>query len=304
MPKLPLSVVINTKNAEVTLAVALKSVSDIASQIIVMDMRSDDKTREVAEKFTKDIYKTEKDFEYVEPARNAALAKVDQEWVLILDADEEVSDGLKQEIIQIINKPDNDIDCFFIPRKNIIFAKEMSGTGWWPDYQMRLFKKGKVVWSDQIHCVPEIHGKVEHLPVDFEKAIVHYNFQKVDQFVSRLNRYTSIESFSEEDQTISAAAAFNAFKDEFLRRMFQEKGIDEGIHGVSLSLLQSSYQLISYLKHWEKSGFVSTGEDQNETIQELRNFQKQLNYWIADWRVQRASGLDKIVWQIRRKFQW
>lgn len=304
MPKLPLAVVINTKNAEHTVAKALASVEEMAEQIIVMDMWSEDKTREVAEKFTKDVYKTDKDFEYVEPARNAALAKVNQEWVLILDADEEVSVGLKKEIEDIISEHTIDAECLFIPRRNVIFGKEMNGTGWWPDFQMRLFKRGKVIWSDKIHSVPELHGKVAYLPVDAHKSIIHQNFQKVDQFVSRLNRYTSIESISDKNEkSLSAAKALADFNDEFLRRMFEQKGIDEGIHGLGLSLLQSSYQLISALKQWEKNGFTATSGDQFATFSELQKFQKDLNYWIADWQVNHATGVKKMAWQIRRKLK-
>jgi len=305
MSKLPLSVVINTRNSENTLAKALESVSDIATQIIVMDMKSEDKTEQIAKKYTKDVFTTTKDYEYVEPARNAALAKADQEWILILDADEELSLGLKKEIEEILVRPKTDAECFFLPRKNIIFGKEMEGTGWWPDYQMRLFKKGKVEWSDKIHSIPKIDGKVEHLPADLSKAILHHNFQKVDQFVTRLNRYTSIESLSEEQKNeLSPASALALFTDEFLRRMFAQKGIDEGIHGVSLSLLHSSYQLISFLKHWEKQGFSATTGDQEATLLQLEKFESELNYWIADWKVNHSSGFSKIIWQIRRKLKW
>ncbi len=304
MPKLPLTVVINTKNAESTLAKALESVSDIATQIIVMDMKSDDKTRQIAEKFTKEVFKTEKDFDYVEPARNAALAKVDQAWVFILDADEELSNGLKEELADIIQNRAAEADCYFIPRRNIIFGKEMEGTGWWPDFQMRFFKKGQVEWSDKIHSVPEIHGKVIHLPADPNKAIIHHNFQKVDQFINRLNRYTSIEILSKEkSEVLSAPLAMRMFKDEFLRRFFEQNGIDEGIHGLSLSLLQSSYQLVAALKLWEKKGFTTTMGDQDATLSELRSFEKELNYWIANWHVLHSNGLSKLAWQIRRKLK-
>lgn len=304
MSLLPISVVINTKNADATLEKALRSVKDFATQIIVMDMQSTDKTRQIAEKFTKEVYKTEKDFEYVEPARNLALSKVKEEWVFILDADEEVSPELKNEIQKVLDS-NSTADCFFIPRRNVIFEKEMAGTGWWPDYQMRLFRKGKVEWSNQIHSVPQIHGTVAHFPANSQAAIIHQNFQKVDQFVQRLNRYTTIEAVTSEPSShITSAAAFKKYADELIRRLFAQKGIDEGLHGLSLSLLQASYQLVVELKKWERSGFSQTKNDQESVISELKQFESDLNYWIADWKVQHSSGLSKIGWQFRRKLKW
>ena len=302
--KLPLSVVINTKNSENTLEAALKSVEDFATEIIVVDMMSVDKTVQLAKKFTSHVFQASQDWDYVEPARNQALRKVSQPWVLILDADEEIPALLMKKVAALISEENADVTAYFLPRKNEIFGKFMTGTGWWPDYQLRLFKRGSVQWSDQIHSTPDVDGKTAYLEESAELAIVHHNFQHVSQFIDRLNRYTTIEASKKSKANVKESDVIGEFHSEFLRRLFQENGIDEGVHGVGLSVLQSTYRLVSTLKVWENSDFPVNKPDQASTIAELRKFQLELNYWIADWQVNNSRGLDQIAWKIRRKFRF
>ncbi len=302
--KLPLSVVINTKNSEGTLADALKSVESFASQIVIMDMKSSDKTKQIAKKFNVEFFETGTDSNYVEPARNLAISKATADWVFILDSDEEVTPELAQEIKSVVENTKVSEVAFFVARRNEIFGRKMTGTGWWPDFQLRLFKKGKVSWSDKIHSTPLIDGKTGYLPVEQNATILHHNFQHVDQYIDRLNRYTSIEAELEKSpDSFNSAKVLHLFSDEFFRRLFQEDGIKEGIHGVGLSLLQSMYQVATYLKVWERSGFPVAQLEETVVLQELDQFKSDLNYWIADRHVARSSGISKIAWQIRRKFR-
>lgn len=302
----PLSVVINTKNSAESLEKTLESVADLAEQIVVMDMNSHDKTRELAKKFTKDVFQTDQDYGYVEPARNQALGKATQPWVLLLDADEELSSGLKKTIRELLTKSHQEIDCFYLPRKNVIFNHEMRGTGWWPDYQVRLFKKGTVTWSDQIHSMPEIHGQTQLLPADPSQAIIHANYQHVDQYLERLNRYTSVEAatshFTADELTPSNL--LKLFSNELFERGIAQNGLEEGVHGVSLALLQGTYQLVVALKKWELLGFPETKETPLVTFAAFKKFQADLNYWLADWQFRHSTGINKFIWKIRRKMKW
>src|SRR5688500_1083795 len=96
-----LSVVINTKNSERTLKAALDSVQ-FATEIIVMDMHSKDDTTKIAEKAKAKVF-THPDVGYVEPARNAAIAKATHDWVFILDADEVVPEKLAKVLGEIVS---------------------------------------------------------------------------------------------------------------------------------------------------------------------------------------------------------
>lgn len=296
-PSPTVSVVVNTKNSELYLDKALQSVS-FATEIIVVDMQSSDGTREIAKKYTKNVFDF-KDVGYVEPARNFALSKAKSEWVLVLDSDEEVTESLQKKILATLASPS--ADAYYIPRRNEVFGHVMEKTGWWPDYQMRLFKRGTIEWSDEIHSVPKIRGKVESFPPEPQAALLHHNYQHVDQFVERMNRYTDVQSRYIRSDSQAPAQIIEAFKDELLRRLFQHKGIDEGMHGVGLSFLQSFYSVLLVLKKWEEQGFEETEADQEETIQALESFQHDISYWIDEYRAQRSPFLTRFIIKVRRK---
>lgn len=296
-----LTVVINTKNSEKTVERTLKSVEGVEN-IVVVDMHSTDKTTAIAKKFTQQVFEFE-DVGYVEPARNFAISKAKTEWVLVLDADEEISQALLSKAFELITHK-SDIVCYFLPRKNIIFGKWIEKTGWWPDFQPRLFRKECVTWQDEVHSVPQINGSVEYLPADAEAAITHHNYESVSDYLRRLDRYTAIAAEEQKgQQEFHADGVVQAFSNELVRRLFFEKGVEEGVHGVGLSFLQAMYQLIVYLKTWELSTQKDTGYRIPQTVESLDAFRSTLSYWIADYQVHHSSGLKNLYWRVRRKFQ-
>lgn len=297
-----ISVVINTKNAAATLDRALKSVA-WADQLVVMDMHSADDTKKIALKHKADFF-THPDVGYVEPARNAAIAKAKSDWVFILDADEEVPKSLATTL-QRLAEGDATAVAYYLPRKNIVFDHWYQHAGWWPDYQLRLFKKGSVEWSDQIHQAPKISGTHDFIAPIEEHAIIHHNYQTVEQFIDRLNRYTSHEvpSRAATAKPANSKAVLTAFKNEFMARMFRHHGIDGGLHGVSLSLLQAMYESIVVLKQWQAAGFTPQPNQQQQAISALRQWQADLNYWIADWHIQHSSGLVQLWWRVRKRLK-
>lgn len=305
-----LSVVINTKNAENTLEKTLKSVS-FADEIVVVDMKSEDKTVAIAQKYTDKIF-AHKDVGYVEPARNFAIKKATGDWILIIDSDEEIPQELER-VIKGILKASKDgeetADCYYIPRKNLIFNKFIEKTGWWPDFVLRLFKKGYVSWSDEIHSVPITKGEVIELPAVSDIAIVHHNYQHVNQYISRLNKYTSIQAeeivqeLEEHEEIVDGSFIIKKFYSELLARFFAQRGVNDGTHGLALSLLQGLSEAAVAIKVWEKTGFPESNREQEEaTIAEMKQFNKELSYWIADWQVENTSGLTQFFYKIRRKF--
>lgn len=301
-----LSVVVNTKNSAETLAQCLKSAS-FADELIVVDMMSTDKTVAIAKKFTKKVYSHE-DVGYVEPARNFALSKANSDWILLLDSDEELSSSLAQIIKRIVAGEMGEIlqaDCYYIPRKNLVFNKWLEHTGWWPDYVLRLFKKGHVDWPASLHAVPVTTGVVRELPAMEELAIVHHNYSSVVEFVNRFNRYSTIQARQqlEESTTDSMGAEeiWQAFQAEFFSRFFSKQGYADGTHGLVVSLLQASSELVKTAKIWEGQGGSNSEFDPTQT---LRIFQQDLNYWLADYQVKRSTGMAKVWWKLRRKYKF
>jgi len=138
-----LSVVITAFNEERKIKECLESVKDLAWEIIIVDNSSTDKTVDVAKKYTQKIYSQKNDPQNIDIQKNFGFSKARGEWILSLDADERVIPELAEEIRGEIEREENGVKGYFIPRKNIIFGKWIEHTGWWPDYQLRLFKKGK-----------------------------------------------------------------------------------------------------------------------------------------------------------------
>lgn len=274
-----ISAVINTLNNEGIIERAIKFVK-WADEIVICDMNSEDKTVDIAKKLGAKVY-THKRLEYVEPARNFAISKASNEWILLLDPDEEVSNDLARRLKEMVDKPitSNFVE---IPRKNIIFGKWIQNTGWWPDYQIRFFKNGSVIWNNEIHSKPQTRGIGLTLPDDENLAIIHNNYQSISQFLARMNRYTDVESQYLKDKgyefiwTDLLQKPFN----EFLSRFFANKGYMDGLHGLTLSLLQALSFLVVYLKLWELSKFKEQEIELEDIESEQVKAAKQLDYWL------------------------
>ncbi len=297
-----ISVVINTKNAasgnsEHNFSDTLKSVA-FADEIIIVDMASTDDTVAIAEKFTKEIFFFD-DVGFVEPARNFAIKKATKDWILVLDADEVIPETLSKKITALANG-DATADAYLLPRKNMVFGTWFHSAGWWPDYQLRLFKRGVVIWDEKIHSVPEVNGKTDKLAPREDFAIEHYNYQSVEQYLERLNRYTTHEAKQRDKVQLTPAGVIGAFEAELMSRLFKHDGIEGGMHGVSLSFLQSFYEVAVILKQWELNKFPKSKTDK-KTIEALERLTASLDYWLADLRMKNSSGLTKLVWKLRRK---
>jgi len=289
-----ISVVINTLNEEGNIKRAIKSVKKFADEIVVVDMESNDNTRKIAKQEGAKVFKHRR-MGYVEPARNFAIAKTKGDWVFILDADEEVSQSLAVKIVNSVKSGEK--DYFTIPRKNMIFGKWMEHTGWWPDYNIRLFKKGKVHWEDEIHSVPITMGNGSDFPPEEDNAIIHHNYKSVDQYIERLNKYTSIQakeiwgdkkSFNWQDVVKKPTS-------EFVTRFFKLEGYKDGLHGLALSLLQAFSELVVQLKVWQESKFIEEQIEFSDAAKLLSESQSEINYWKADVKIQQGAGfLEKI----------
>lgn len=299
-----LSVVLNTKNASQTLAATLKSIEKIADEIIVVDMMSDDDTVAIAKKFGADVIPYKKNPGYVEPARNFAVSKAKSDWILVLDADEVVPQLLADEI-KDLTQHESDVNCYYVARKNLIFGQWFQHTGWWPDYQPRLFRKGKVTWSTTIHRLPGVVGPVKHLPADPDWALSHNNYPTVEGFLKRLNRYTSVTAreLLKQEPVPPPITSLQAFWQEFLSRCFAHEGLADTHRGVSLSLLQAMYEAVVVLKQAELDEFAHFNQTEHELLMELEKWPGQLHYWLADWHVHHEKGPRQWWWRLRRKLR-
>ena len=295
-----ISVVINTLNEEKNLPRALASIKDFADEVIVVDMYSDDDTVTVAKKAGAQVFE-HKRMGYVEPARNFAIEKANSEWILILDADEEVTKKLSG-VLKRIAGDSKSADYYRLPRKNIIFGKWIKHARWWPDYNVRFFKKGHVVWSEIIHSIPVTFGKGADLDAGEDNSIVHYNYGTIEQYIDRLNRYTThqVPQILKSGYKFSWTDLLTEPTQEFVSRYFQGEGYKDGVHGLVLSLLQAFSELVLYLKVWQTQKFESNQISVRNAISEIKKSQKEINYWAADTLLKEKNSL---IQTIKRKFR-
>ncbi|MFZ3302015.1 MAG: glycosyltransferase family 2 protein [Microgenomates group bacterium] len=298
-----ISAVINTINEAKKIGRCLASLKGFVNEIIVVDMMSTDGTREIAQKYGAKVFK-HKRVGYVEPARNFAISKAKHEWVIILDADEEIQEGLKAYLKKEIK--DTKYDYFRLPRKNIVFNKWMKHSGWWPDYNIRFFKKANVSWGNEIHSIPLTVGQGADLPAKEDYAIRHRHYSSVEEYITRMNKYTTIQAKELNKKGIEFKWRFVISKpvSEFLRRYFAESGYKDGLHGLTICLLQSLSELVVYAKLWQKQKFRKVKIDQESTYEELKKASSEFVWWLYESKIVSSSNIFTKLWlKTKRKFQ-
>ena len=187
MNKIPLSVVILTKNEEENIRACLESVYGWAAEIIVVDDESTDQTVVIARQFTDRIYLRRMENEGWH--RNWAYAQANQEWVLSLDADEMVSSELKDEISKALST--TDCHALSIPLRNYIGQHWVRYNGWYPASKLKLFRKGRFHYEEvDVHPRAFVDGKTGELTQD----IIHKVHTDFAGFLNSVNRQSTLEA--------------------------------------------------------------------------------------------------------------
>lgn len=238
-----ISVVVNSLNEGKKLDKCLKSVYGWADEIVVVDMESSDNTREVAKKYKAKVSPHQK-VDYIEPVRSFQNSKARGEWLLILDPDEVVTEGLKDKLSEVAQN--NLADAVNIPRVFYISKTKVKHTNFWPDRQIRFYKKGKVEFLKMIHSYPKVSGRVLNLPAQENLAIQHFSYASWQEYWERLHRYARVEAQNLYDKGIKFSFFDCIYKPmyDFLRRYIRHLGFLDGLTGLKLSLLQAYYYLL------------------------------------------------------------
>ena len=167
-----MSVVIVTKDEESNISECIKSVS-WADEIIVVDSGSKDRTCDVSRELGADVI--ERKWIGYADQKNFGIEQAKNNWVMSLDADERISDNLIEILFSIFVK-DSIYEGYRFPRKNIFFGKWMKHGDLWPDYQIRLFRKGKAFFNDRhVHESVQVDGEV----CELNEPILHYSYHHV-----------------------------------------------------------------------------------------------------------------------------
>jgi len=185
------------------------------------------------------------------------------------------------------------------------FSNWIQHSIWWPDYNTRLFRKGKGKFAEKhVHEKLEVQGVVGKLT----NPVTHFNYQTVSQFVNKLNiTYTESESenFIKSGKSINWYDAIRWPTNDFVKTFFFEKGYKDGMHGLVLSLFQAFYSLVFFAKVWEKKEkFRDMTPDMfmTEILKEFRKASKNIRYWIYEMLIEQNPA-KKIYYKIRRKLK-
>lgn len=292
--------VVNVVDSELdVLSRALKSV-EWADEVVVIDMTSDGKrVKEIGKEFGVKLHKHQF-VDYVEPVRNFSITKTTGDWILIIDPDEEIPTSLARKLRKITNDPE--ADYYRLPRKNMIFGKWIEHSGWWPDYNIRFFRKDCVSWTEEIHGVPVTVGDGADVRAKEKYAIVHNNYQTIEQYIERMNRYTGrqAEGLVKKEYKFNWVDVIQRPTKEFASRYFMGRGYKDGVHGLALACLQASSELVVALKVWQIEKFKESKVSVAEVVGEMKRAEREMSYWQADTLIKSGGG---IVARVKRKFK-
>lgn len=247
------SIVIITKNEEQNIGDALESVKDF-EDIVVVDSFSEDRTVEICRKYTGRVFQHE--WQGYAKQKQMAVDYAERDWVLILDADERVTPELKEEIIEVLYKPD--CNGFYIPRKNFFLGKWIRHSGWWPDYTLRLFRKDvSYVEQREVHEKVIVKGAVGYL----KKPLEHYTYRSISEYIKKMENYSTLsarEIVLKNPKISYTALAFKMTISPvftFLKMFFLKQGFRDGMHGFILGVFYGFYAFLKYAKALEKKLF-------------------------------------------------
>jgi glycosyltransferase involved in cell wall biosynthesis len=246
-----ISAVINTLNEERNLPFALRSVQDWVDEIVVVDMHSEDATRDIAKQYGARVFLHER-LGYADPARAFALEQAVGDWILLIDADELIPAPLSERLRRVAAT--DEYDVVEIPYLNYLLGAPMWHTGWGPtqDCHQRFFRRGAVAARPNIHAFLETQAGSRLLKLGYEEglAIVHFNYVGISHFVEKLNRYTDIEArqIVTEGRTPSSTRAMAWAAREVWRRYIRQRGFRDGWRGLYLSVLMGAYRFVAVAK--------------------------------------------------------
>ncbi|MGC9081217.1 glycosyltransferase family 2 protein [Sulfurihydrogenibium sp.] len=234
-----LTVLILTKNEEKNIERAIKSVLDIAEEIVVLDSGSTDRTVEIAKNLGAKVFFRE--FDTYSDQRNYGLSICNGDWILVLDADEEVSEKLRENIKRELENPK--FDCYEIPRRTYYLGRFLK-YAWYPEYRKRLFRKGKVRYEGKLHEKVICDGKVGRLEGD----LYHYSFKNLyHQFIKNIEyaRIMAEIMHSEGKKFKLYKLIINPFV-IFFKLYFLKLGFLEGTRGLIIAFSGFLYVFLKY----------------------------------------------------------
>ena len=242
----PVSVYVLTYNNGRTIEQCLKSLG-WADELIVVDSFSDDGSFELAKTFTDKVYRKEwaghrEQYQYA-----SNLTK--NEWIMFVDADEVVPPELVDEIQEELERNHGEWDGYICHRRTFYLGRWIEYGGWYPDYEIRLYRRDKGEWVGDLHAKVAVDGKVKHLNHQYH----HYTYRDISDQIQTINRYSRTAA----EDMMRSGTKFRMFKlllrppFRFLKEYLFKAGFRDGLPGLIIAVSTMFYVFIKYAKLWE-----------------------------------------------------
>lgn len=242
-----LTVLITTKDEENNIRACIDSARSVADEVLVADSGSSDGTREIAGELGARVIERE----YVNPGdfKNWAIPQASHSWVLLLDADERVTPELAREIEELLERGPG-CDGYWIYRRSYLIDHEVRRSGWQGDKVLRLVRRDMARYgAERVHERMTISsGKVGRL----RSRLEHYTYRSFEQYIEKLNRYTtwSAEDLRDGGRRASLWSIATRPAWRFLRQYVLQRGFLDGRVGMIVSLFGAFAVFSKYAKLW------------------------------------------------------
>jgi len=243
-----ITAIVITKDEERNIAACLESLRWV-DEIIVVDACSSDRTVEIARQYTDRVFV--RAWPGFGPQKNFGIDQAGGNWILVVDADERVTEPLREEIVVLLQSgPPADVAGFEIPRRNYFYGKWIRGGGIYPDHQLRLFRRSAGRYDDVLlHERLQLKGTVARL----ENPMDHYSMANIGAHVKKMARYTTLgagEKLKVRSQ-VTALDLVGSHLATIVRTYVLRGGYRDGLRGVIVALFAGMHTFVKYAKSWE-----------------------------------------------------
>jgi glycosyltransferase involved in cell wall biosynthesis len=240
------SVYMITFNNERTVGKALASVQ-WADEIVVVDSFSTDHTLEICRRFTPKVFQRKwtghrDQYQY-------ASDLTTNEWIMFVDADEEVPPDLAEEIRKQLGGGSDGADGFFVYRQTYYLGRWIRYGGWYPDGEIRLYRRERGRWEGGLHAKIAVDGKI----VALKNRYLHYNYQDISDQIQTIDKYSKIAT----QDMVERGEKFSLFRMlfhplfRFIKEYLLKSGFRDGLPGLVIVVSTMYYVFIKYAKLWE-----------------------------------------------------
>jgi glycosyltransferase involved in cell wall biosynthesis len=244
--KIPVSVYVLTTNNRRTIEQCLRSLS-WAEELVVVDSFSQDGTCEICKQYTDKLFQRKwtghrDQYQY-------AADLTTQDWIMFVDADEEIPPELSEEIRTELNGRAKEFDGYFVYRRTYYLGRWIRYGGWYPDGEIRLYRRAKGRWEGGLHAKLVVDGKVGVL----KNQYFHYTYGNISDQIQTIDKYSNIAAVD----LFQSGEKFSLFKllfhppFRFIKEYLFKSGFWDGLPGFVIIVSTMFYVFIKYAKLWE-----------------------------------------------------